>query len=122
MDFTAQILEYEDSPTVIGPNSSECVLQPDEEATFEWAYGHTLKEWRDDADMFMEITIHSSTADGVIDYAFLQGNGRPIAPIPDQASAFRLSASSEVGVMAHTLRRWYPWEGTTVTPPWNKSA
>jgi hypothetical protein len=95
----------------------EHVLHPGQEAVFVWAYGHTLKEWRDDATMSITIMSTASTSEGVVDYLFLAGGGRPLEPVAGQAETFQLSRPSEAAITAYPTKRWYPWEGEPLPPP-----
>lgn len=113
--------------------SAEYVLRPDEEAVFEWAAGHTLREWadahadpapngrpNDNGRMFFSITVFDYAASGVTEWIFVEAAGRPIEPVPGRGASWRpASSTSMVHVAYPNVRHYREDDLPAPAPPWS---
>ncbi len=112
---------------------AEYVLRPNEEAVFEWAAGHTLREWADayndptpsgrpnlNGRLFFSVTVFDYSASGVTDWIFVEAAGRPIEPVPGRGASWRPSSSGSMAHVAYPNVRHYQEDKLPPpTPPWS---
>jgi len=105
------------------------LLRPGDEIHFEWGAGHSLGEWADAYErpdppnargaLFFSITVSDPTGFSVNDAIYVVVAGRPIEPVPQASSHWRLSRPEEMGVVIYPTERIYPGEGGPPhEPPW----
>jgi hypothetical protein len=123
-------------PSVGTPDRNEYLLRPGEAAIFEWAYGHTLREWADAYENpnppnpngagFLTITVFDYFEHGVVDYIFIETGARPIVPVPSAAGQWTVPGQEsdvDQGLTVYRIQRTYASEPRReVVPPWSTLA
>jgi hypothetical protein len=121
-------------PPLVGvENNQEYLLRPGDSAIFEWAYGHSLKEWADAHENSESPNINCAgffTAAafdwlnyGTVDHLYGMFQARPIEPVANRQGQWRLTEEkdSNLGLVVYPSVRTYKAEsGSPPPPPWSE--
>ncbi|WP_337821167.1 hypothetical protein [Amycolatopsis sp. A1MSW2902] len=122
-------------PSVGTPDRNEYSLRPGESALFEWAYGHSLKEWVDACENpnppnpsgagFLVVTVFDYFEHGVMDHIFIEAGHRPVIPVPSVHGQWMVPhepAEFAQGMTVYPTHRTYRSEPRgEVLPPWQET-
>lgn len=112
-------------PVMVGSNPPVAVLPPGGRALFEWAAGHTLREWAEAAEkpqlklpggsMWFWITVFDLREMGVIDTQVVHLKPDPLSRVPSKTGHWQVKSAEEFGEILFPLptRRNYMHEGNS---------